>query len=36
MRQKENRELVEKNGNKWARNLEKWGFVDKPLIFGKK
>lgn len=33
MRQKEIRELVEKNGNKWARNLEKWGFVDKPFIF---
>ena len=33
MRQKEIRELVEKNGKKWARNLEKWGFVDKPLIF---
>lgn len=33
MRQKEIREFVEKNGNKCARSLEKWGFVDKPLIF---
>lgn len=33
MRQKEIRELVGKCWNKWARNLEKWGFVDKPLIF---
>jgi len=34
MRQKENRDWAEKYGNKWARNLEKWGFVAKPLIFG--